>query len=287
MENTEKVKQANINDLISIINKANDTFAYAIYIPSLGREVMFREINTSQQKKLVKSIIDSPIFNTEFIFALRDIIKENCADIDVNVDELTIYDKLLISLYMRIYSIGPDLILNVKHPDSDKTESVKINLADLLEEFKGKLSVKPSEIIEDDTNTFKVYCELPTISTEYKLEEEFRKNTKIEVKDEKELRETLGNVFISEIVKFISKIEVTDKVNQKVIELDLNTMKFTDRIKLIGKLNVKILKKVIEYISSIKKEFDKILLVKVICNNEAKSEITQRFSIDSNFFIIS
>lgn len=287
MESNEKVKQANINDLINIINKANDSFAYAIYVPSLGRDVMFREITTAQQKKLVKSIIDSPVFNTEFIFALREILKENCTDNTVDIDDLTVFDKLMISLYMRIYSIGPDLTLSVKHPDSEKTEAVKINLADLLDELKDKINVEPSKIIQDESKTFKVFCELPTIDTEYRLEEEFRKNTKIDVKDEKELRDTLGNVFISELVKYISKIEVADKENQKVIELKLDSMKFADRIKLIEKLNVKLLKGIIEYISSVKKEFDKILLVKVVCNNEKKSVVEQRFSIDSNFFIIS
>lgn len=287
MENNEKLKQANINDLIGIMNKANDTFAYSIYVPSLERDVMFREINTAQQKKLVKSIIDSPIFNTEFIFALREIIKENCTDESVDVDALTIYDKLAISLGMRVYSIGSDLVVTAKCPTCEKKHGIKINLADLLEEVKTKISVKSSEEIVDDSGTFKVFCRIPTISTEYKLESEFRKNTKIEVKDEKELRETLGNVFISELVKFVEKIEIADKENGKIIELDLNTMKFADRIKLIERLNVKLLKKIIEYISGIKKEFDKIFLVKMDCDCESKTEITQRFSIDSNFFIIS
>ena len=287
MENTENKKQANIADLVNIMNKANDTFAYPILVPSLGREVMFREINTAQQKKLVKSIIDSPVFNTEFIFALREIIKENCVDKDVDVDGLTIYDKLIIALNMRIYSIGNDLTVSIKCTKCEKTHSVKVNLSDLLANMKDKMDVIYSESVSDDTGTFKVFCELPTIETEFKLENEFRKNTKIEVKDEKELRETLGNVFISELVKFISKIEITDKADGKLIELDLETMKFADRVKLIERLNVKVLKKIIEYISSVKKEFDKILLVKLNCDCETKPELTQRFSIDSNFFIIS
>jgi hypothetical protein len=287
MTEKENIKQGNINDLISVINKANDTFAYSVFVPSLNKEILFREINTAQQKKLVKSIIDSPIFNTEFIFTLREIIKENCVDTSVNVDELSIYDKLIISLYMRIYSIGTELTVNSKCPECDKLHSRIIKLNELLESVKDSISIKFSDIIEDETKTFKIYCEIPKISTEYNLEKEFRKNTKIDVKDEKDLRETLGNVFISELVKFISKIEITNKQEGKIIELNLETMKFSDRVQLIEKLNVKLLRSIVEYISSIKKEFDKIFLSKITCDCENKTEIEQRFSIDSNFFIIS
>ncbi len=64
-------------------------------------------------------------------------------------------------------------------------------------------------------------------------------------------------------------------------------MRFKDRIQLIEKLNVKLLKKIVEYISSIKEQFDKIYLVKTKCDCEKHTELEQRFSIDSNFFIVS
>lgn len=287
MENKEKIKQANITELVGIINKANEVFSYPIFIPSLKREVMFREINTAQQKRLLKSIVDSPIFNTEFIFALKGIIEENCVETDINTDELTIYDKLLIAIKMRIYSMGDDLTVSVKCPKCEKSQDLQINLSTLLSEVEEKLNVKESEIVSDDTNTFKIFCELPTILTEYNLEDEMRKNTKIEVKDENELRETIGNVFISEVVKYISKIEVTNINENKTIELNLKDMKFKDRIRLVEQLNVKLLLKIIEYINNVKKEFDKILLVKTTCNCGNNEKLEQRFSIDSNFFIVS
>jgi len=284
-QDNEILKQGNINDLINIMNKANDTFAYEVFVPSLGKNVPFREINTAQQKKLVKSIIDSPVFNTEFIFTLKSIIDENCADSSVNVGELSIYDKLLIALYMRIYSVGNDLTINLKCPDCDKVHDVNIQLSELLDEVKDNIDITPSAIIEDETGVYKVHCQMPTINDEYNLEDQFRRNTKIEVENQDELRETIGNVFTSELVKYIAKIEV--KSDDKIIELDLKTMKFEDRIKLIERLNVKTLKGVVEFISNIKQEFDKITLVKMNCDCEKKTLLEKRFSIDSNFFIIS
>lgn len=279
------IKQGSINDLINIMDKANDTFAYDVYVPSLDKIVLFREINTAQQKKLVKSIIDSPVFNTEFIFTLKSIIEENCTDSSVNVDELTIYDKLLIAIKMRIYSIGDDLTLTLQCADCGKSHDVNIHLSQLLEKVEDEIDIEYTKTIVDETNTFKIFCELPTMLTEYNLEDEFRRKTKIEVDNEDELRETIGNVFVGEVVKYISKIEV--KNEDTVVELDLKSMKFKDRIKLIEKLNVKVLKRIVEYISSIKDQFDKINLVKINCSCENNTELQKRFSIDSNFFIIS
>ena len=71
----------NINDILNVMNRANEVFSYEIWIPSLQKDVMFREMTTSQQKRLIKSVIDSPIYNTEFIFAISQIIKENCAEV--------------------------------------------------------------------------------------------------------------------------------------------------------------------------------------------------------------
>ena len=95
-----------IEDVLNIVKKVNDTFAYEVFIPSLNKSILFREINTSQQKRLIKAIIDSPVFNTEFIFTLRQIIKENCVDEKLDIDQLTILDKFIISLIMRSVSVG-------------------------------------------------------------------------------------------------------------------------------------------------------------------------------------
>lgn len=283
----EEIKKGNIKELIDIINRTNDTFAYSIFIPSLEREVLFREITTAQQKKLVKSVIDSPVFNTEFIFTLREIIRENCTDASVDVDSLTIYDKLIIAITMRSMSVSNDLQVNLKCEVCGAEQKIQIKLNELLSSIKDKINIKSEDVITDENNNFKIHCKIPNILTEFKLENEFRKNTKLKIDDEKELRETLGNVFISEIVKFVSKIEVRNNDTGDLVEINLEDMNFTNRVKLIEKLNIKLMKKIIDFIFNIKQEFDKIVLVKSKCTCEGNPELSQRFSIDSNFFIVS
>ena len=38
----------------AMMDRVNEVFSYEIWIPSLKKNVMFREINTSQQKRLIK-----------------------------------------------------------------------------------------------------------------------------------------------------------------------------------------------------------------------------------------
>ena len=116
-------KMGSIDEVLGLMDRVNEVFAYEVWVPSLKRNVMFREINTNQQKRLIKAIIDSPIYNTEFIFALRKVIKENCSDPEVNVDELTIIDKLIIALKMRSVSVSDTLELKV--PIDDEKIRVK------------------------------------------------------------------------------------------------------------------------------------------------------------------
>ncbi len=280
----ETEKQGTIDDLIKIINKTRETFNYEIFIPSLQKKVMFREINTAQQKRLVKAIIDSPAYNTEFIFALQQIIKENCVDNSININELTIYDKMIISLIMRSVSIGDIITMTLKSAKEDKTFTRELKLKELVEKVVNEIKIE-STTIADDLNMFTVDCSLPTIGEEYEMESQLHKNNKnVEINTDNELRETIGSVFINEIVKYIKNITIKNKENDELTIIDLKQLDFKNRIKVIESLPSKLINKIIDYIGLINKEFEKILLVKVDNNGE---NLEWRLKIDSSFFMRS
>ena len=281
-ENIEQ-KTGNINDILKIVNRANEAFAYEIYVPSLKRGLMFREINTSQQKRLLKAVIDSPVYNTEFIFILRQIIIENCVE-QIDVNSLTIFDKLIIAIMLRSVSINNDLDLEFKLPNSDVKITRRISLKDLADKAIKEIEVHPVTI-KDDSDTYEIFCDLPSLSDEYNLEMELRKNVEsIEIKNEKELRETVGNVFTNEIVKHIKQINIKNKETNQVVELNLKTMTFKDRLTLLGSIPAKINNKIIEYINTVKTQFDKVLLFKEEINGQT---VEQRLKIDASFFTVS
>lgn len=272
-------KSGSINDILKIVNRANETFIYEIFVPSLNRKLMFRELNTSQQKRILKAVIDSPAYNTEFIYALRTVIKENCVE-EIDVDNFTILDKMIIAMTMRSIGINNDLDLQFNIPNSEEKIIRRINLKDLINVAITNIKINPISI-KDDTGIFEIVCGLPTIADEFNLENELHKNSNnIDIKNEKELRETVGEVFTNEIIKYIKQVNIKNE-NNEIITIDLKPLKFKDRIAILEKLPAKVNIKIIEYINSVNKEFEKVLLFSEEINGK---KIEQRLKIDSSFF---
>lgn len=291
----EQTKTGNVTDILKLMNRASEGFAYEIFIPSLDRNVMFRQINTSQQKRLLKAIIDSPAYNTEFIFALKQIIEENCIE-KLNIGDFTIMDKLIISLVMRSKSIGNDfkITFNIPKPDVKKDEettevkevpvTLTVNLAELAVEALKHAKIAPITVT-DDKGIFDVVCSLPTISDEFNLENQLRKNNnQIDINNESELRETIGNVFINELVKYIKIINIHDLEAGTTIEIDLKNIDVKSRIQILGQLPSLVIKKVIDYIGTVNKEIEQVLLFKY---NLGDKVIEERLKIDASFFTLS
>lgn len=276
----------NMEDVLKLLDRVNETFTYGIWIPSLNKEVLFREINTSQQKRLIKSIIDSPVYNTEFICTLRQVLIENCVDKDVKIDDLTILDKLFIAIKMRSVSISDTFEMEIPI-DEKKNKSIKrgFSLEKIIAESRKELASFPSQIIQDERNVYTLECSIPTIGTEYALERDLRENIEAEeINTNEKLRETLGTAFIGEVTKYINTISIND--GKEISKIDLANLSFKNRITLIEKLPEKVTLKVIDYINEVKKILDKVVLVKTTYDEKGKiKEIEQRLNIDGNFFI--
>ena len=284
VESTPKVEAQHLTsfDQINKIIKRKD-IAYASHysIPSLKRTLLFNEINTSQQKRLVKSVIDSPVYNTEFICTFREILKENCQDTEVNIDDLTIIDKLIIALGLRIKSIGNNVDIEIETKDNKKV-NVSLDIYKILQMALTNLQNIEPVIVED--SYYIVECSVPSIGIEYKLEKELRsKETKIEIENVSEMRQTVGDAFIGEIVKYISKVSVK-ATEEEVIQVDWQQFNLVNRIKVVETFKTVLLRKVIDYINTVRKEVDKVELVKFEFDG---TTYERRLSIDGNFFTIS
>jgi hypothetical protein len=274
-----------LQQALQTIQRINNTFAYEIWVPSLSRNVMFKEINTAQQKRLLKSIIDSEVHNTEFISTIYNIIKENCDDTEVDIDSLSIIDKLFICLKMRSVSISNEIDLEfVSKHDEDVQFKAKIDLEKIIKTGIKKIKHESEVIIKD--HGFDITCRVPSILTEFTLENELRKNNQdLEIDNVEELRESIGDKFIGEVSKYIAKIQPSD--SEDVI--DITTFSFKDRIELIESLPSKCLSSVIEYMNQVNKDIDSVTIYKhTFKHADGKKEVFEHtLSIDSNFFIVS
>lgn len=279
-----QVINGNINDILGTIKDIQDKNVYPVYIPSLKKNVMFKEMTTKQEKCLVKTIVDNPIYNSEFIFAIREIIKENCAE-DINIDDLTIIDKTAICLTMRLKSIGNKFEYVFPNVELSK----EINIEEYVERFKD-INIPKNKIVGDDT--FKIECAYPTILTEYNLEKEFRSNVEeLDIKNIKEAREALGNVFTNELVKYIKTIKIKKDEETEVI-LNMGEYTFENRISIIETIGNKITNSIIEYIDEANKEVKEKLKIELELNEEQQKQYKTKklnglLEANSDFFINS
>ncbi|MFA5754717.1 MAG: hypothetical protein WC905_05255 [Patescibacteria group bacterium] len=271
-----------IDQINKIIRRKDIAYASHYAIPSLKKEIPFNEINTSQQKRLVKSVLDSPVYNTEFIYTFREILKENCQDDTVNIDDLTIVDKLVLALGLRMKSIGDKIDVEIQTKDG-KTVSIGLEASKILQMALTTINDIPSKIFED--KYYQIECSVPTIGIEYGLERELRnKLANIEIEDIEELRQTVGDAFIGEIVKYVNKVSIKEQDDNKLTLIEWQQFKFADRIKVIETFKTGLLKDILDYINVIRKEIDKIELINFEFGGE---KYERRLTIDGNFFTIS
>ena len=212
-----------VQDVLQLLKDLDQTNSFEVYLPSLQRPVLFKQLNTEQLKKILKTIIDSPIHNTEFTITFNSIIRDNILDASVNVEELNVFDKTLILIKTRIESISSEYTFTLNDEEKVQLEEFKVNVAEVYNKFIQILPVYNTEVVK--SNNCELEISLPTLQTENRLEKELYKNVKLEITTPEELRNTIGETFINELTKYIISI----KVNESMI--DLNQHNFKTRIK--------------------------------------------------------
>lgn len=271
-----------IKDILSALKSLDETTGFDVFIPSLQKEVKFKQLTTEQLKRILKTVVDSPVYNTEFTLTFNDIIKENCLDTSVTINDFTVYDKIFILLKTRIESISENYNYSPtkeeKQENNLNIEKVSVNLTDIYQNAIKNCESLPEELIEVDQCTIK--CNLPSLSTENKLEKELHKNVKIEVESPEELRNIIGETFINEVTKFISSVKVNDQ------SIELTNIDFKNRIKIVEQLPTNLINKVIKYIEGYRNITKNVLGFTVSVKNEQDQLVVlnKDLSLDASLF---
>ena len=88
-----EVVNGSLNDVLGAIKNVQDKNVYPVFIPSLQKTVMFKEMNTGQEKMIVKTIVDSP-FITVNSFLL--------SEVSLKPTVLKIWTSMLLQLLIRL-----------------------------------------------------------------------------------------------------------------------------------------------------------------------------------------
>ena len=266
--------------LIDFFNELDTVNGYDVFIPSLDKELKFKQLTTEQLKSLLKTAVGAPVYNTDFILAFNNIIKENSLDKSVNTDLFTIYDKLFILFKTKIECISPDYTFNFTDEEIEEynlsNDSSTISLLNHYNNFRQKNIKISNKTIQIDNVT--VECTLPTLSIENKFEKELHNNISYTDLTTKDLQDIVGETFINELSKFITSITVNGNKH------DLNNETFTDRVKIVEKMPINIVNGVIKYIEEYK-NITKELIV-YIFNTDKDEYFEKEFPLDATLFNI-
>lgn len=251
----QELQLIDFNNAIEALNEISEIFKVDVWIPSKQSYLQFKEIDTKQQKDMLGSAMDSSVYNTTFIGVFYEILKQNILEKDKTIiDDLTIYDKASIAIYLK-NQISNEL--NVIFDDKNNI-SAKINLNDIIEKFKAYKTPK-NEIIKIVNKNVSLAIEvgLPTVLIEIQHDKQMSKNYKKsnQVKNNDDVKNIISDAFIVETSKYIKKIWINDS------EVDLNSDRIDQKLKIIEKMPSVIIQKVLEQISKWKKEIDDILIV--------------------------
>jgi hypothetical protein len=224
-----------ISSILSKLNDLNNSNLISVFVPSAKKEMQFKPLSVKQQKDLIKSGLDGALAG----ITISNIIGQIILDNSVDTYDYLVTDKLPILLGLRKQSFGNIFILK------EGDEETEFNLDDILKNqlnysFDCQVEIKlaNSEVVAH-VDVIKIQDDIKI--NQYQLEK-LRKN-----KDEA-ISETVGSMFIYEIIKFVTKILIGNDT------LDLTTLPIKDRLTVIESVPVTLNNSILEYIQQFRKE---------------------------------
>lgn len=225
-----------VNNILSKLKEINNSNLVSVYVPSVGKSVNFKPISVKQQKDLIKSGLDGTLSGITISNTISQIIIDNSEE----KHPFVVTDKYPIIVALRRQSFGSQFIL--KQDDKEITFDLDRILLKKLE-----YSSSNEYVIELAGTSLKAYLNLVSLEDDIKINniqlEKSRKN-----KDE-EISETVGSLFIYEIVKFVSKIEIDEENMVEMAKLPIK-----DRLTIIENIPATLNNQILEYIQQFRKE---------------------------------
>jgi len=258
------------NKALQALDQASESFTVNAWVPSLQKEVLYKQLDAKQQKELLGSVIDTNVYNTSFVKTFYSILKNNLLSENIDVDRFTLIDKIAIGLYLK-NQISENI--TVYFGENNKI-SQSFPLIPILEKFKS-YKTPESIILEDKNDKFSLKIEIsyPTVKIEYDYETQNKNNKKAEdVKTTEDIQKLVTETFLGEISKYLNNIWINEQ------EIPLFGMTFPQKTRLIEKLPSTLIQKIIDTISGWKTETDNILRVE-------HEEYTKIISLDGSLFL--
>jgi hypothetical protein len=247
-----KIKQVSASNKIDCFVRSNNSTA------------SFLPISIKQQKDIIKTAMDVITSPITFANTTTEIINTNL----INKTSISILDKPLILLALRINSLGPQALVNVGE------ERVKADISECLN-FKTPIvfSDIPQAISFDK---IEVSLKVPTIEEDFKVNIECKKTLdNKKTKDEERFKDLVGELYIYEVSKFIDTVKINNESG--VDEVKFSNLSVQQGVETLEALPMVLTNKLVECIAKIRGIESEPLKIQV---NGVDATIT----LDSAFF---
>jgi hypothetical protein len=225
-----------VGNILSKLKEFNNSNLVSVYVPSAKRELSFKPLSVKQQKDLIKTGLDGVLSGITLSNVINNIIIENCTE----SYNFLVFDKIPIILNLRKQSFGN--LFTVTEDEKQKT----YDLDEILDKDLIYSTNHTSWLVEMKDVKLSINVEIASIKDDTKINE-FQLEKLKKLKDE-QLSETVGSLFIYEILKFVTGIEVDGE------KLDLTKLPLKDRLSVIESIPATFNNSVLEYIQVFRKE---------------------------------
>lgn len=179
---------SNPSTLLDKLSNLNDADTIDIYVPTAKKKMAFRGLTVKQQKEIIKTVADGPYSGITLNTAINNIASNNIVD-DF---ELSIVDRYAIAVALR-----EKLVDNKIELENGETVDLIEHIKECVKTIKSK-PLKDSYKIAADSIT--VNIKVPTLKRDNSINEKIKKSNDNEISD------TIGSLYVGEIVKFIDSI---------------------------------------------------------------------------------
>lgn len=256
-------EQPSLQNVLNTLQELTNSYTYSVFIPSLKKEIQFKQLSTEQLKRLYMTTVENNTLNTEFNLVFNNILKENSITTDIDINKLTIHDKVLIYLKTKIECLSPGFTFYLTENEIESNNlQVDSIVCSIDEHFKNVFDKnKTFSGTEFIFENIKVLCNIPTLEVENIFEGQILKLITENPDTTKDLSVIISETFINEIVKYVVKITIDTS------EIVMSELSFKDRTKLIEKLPTKIIKDVLQYIEQSKQYINHLLNCNIALDN--------------------
>jgi hypothetical protein len=224
-------------NILTKLKELNNANLVSVFVPSQKKEMSFRQLSVKQQKDLMKTGLDGPLAGLTISNAIANVILENSTD----KCELLVSDRIPIILALRKYSLGNIAVIK------DEDEKVKEFDLDQILKRELKYSLPYEKSVSEKTSSIKVDLKVPTLRDDAKIND-YQLSILKKKKDELEISETVGSMFVFEVCKFVSKLILNGD------ETDLSAFSAKDKATVIENIPASINAQIISYLQLFREE---------------------------------